>query len=166
MSGAGREAPLPPLPVRGGARRRRARGGGGGRGDGDGTPRVLARGQHATVGSAKTDALRSALRDSLEQVQAYTALLKQDIIEARKLCPVTSIRAQLYMQRWGLRKFEATVNRMLHARLLAAWRRWNEVSETFPRTHTHTHAHTCTHTHAHTHAHTYAPTQARARALL
>jgi hypothetical protein len=135
---SGGDVVLPPLPSRAGAARGRGRrgvgggarggGGGGGRRRPDETPRVLARGgQHATVGSAKTDALRAALRTSLEQVQAFTSLLKADIVAARKLCPVTSIRAQLYMRRWGMRKFEQIVNRMLYSRLLAAWQRWNDV---------------------------------------
>lgn len=100
-----------PMP-RGATRRRRGkRGAGAGAGG-------------ARHGPAFTAALRRELSASIAQVQQLTTAVKDDIAEVQRICPITSIRAQMFMQKWGLKKFEAIFNRMRNSFILSAWKRW------------------------------------------
>ena len=68
----------------------------------------------------------AACNNRIQAVQALTVRVQEDITEVQKMCPVTNLRAQLYMQRWGLEKFEKIMRKLQMGRLLAGFHRWHE----------------------------------------
>ena len=89
------------------------------------TPRILRPGQWKS-GAFEAESLRYELGVSLTNVQTYTEKVQHDLTQIRHMCPITSLRAQLYMKKWGLQKFEATLMRIFNAHMLAALLTWRD----------------------------------------
>ena len=89
------------------------------------TPRLLRSGQWATS-PMSTHNLRRELGASIDSVARLTSLVQAGITEIKEMCPITNIRAQMYMKRWGLEKFEKIMAKILNARMVSAIHRWRD----------------------------------------
>ena len=83
------------------------------------TPRCLQPRNDAT-----SDDLRRELGTSISLIQTLTEQVREDIAEVHRTCPVHNIKASMYMQRWGLEKFEQIFKRIELMREGAALRKW------------------------------------------
>ena len=83
------------------------------------TPRCL-----RSKGDASPAELRHELSAAIRTVQDLTNRVRQDIANVHKLCPITNLRAQLYMQKWGIEMFERIFLKLKHGKLQSAFARW------------------------------------------
>ena len=89
-----------------------------------GAPRVLQSESNPTI-----DELRRALGSSLTSLVGMNARVDQDIIDVQELCPITSIRAQMFMKRRGMGKLTAVIKRVAYHKWQSAFDRWRDVVE-------------------------------------
>ena len=87
-------------------------------------PRVLQSDSNPTIGE-----LRRALGSSLTTLVDMNARVDQDIIDVQELCPITSIRAQMFMKRRGMGKLTAVIKRVAYHKWQSAFDRWRDVAE-------------------------------------
>ena len=71
--------------------------------------------------------LRLELGSSIAAVQHYTERVQLDISRVQKLCPVTSIKARMYMKRFGVEKLQVTMQKIGHGKLLRGFTRWKTI---------------------------------------
>ena len=83
------------------------------------TPRCLRSKSNASPGE-----LRQELSVAIRTVQDLTNRVRQDIANVHKLCPITNLRAQLYMQKWGIEMFERIFLKLKHGKLQSAFSQW------------------------------------------
>ncbi|OQR93961.1 hypothetical protein ACHHYP_01997 [Achlya hypogyna] len=84
---------------------------------------LLRRTKAAAYEPQRNSALRKELEVALRRVQTYTTLVKQDLVHAQQICPVQSIRGELFVKKWGLAKINAICTQLLYAKLHAAFTR-------------------------------------------
>ncbi|KDO20344.1 hypothetical protein SPRG_21293 [Saprolegnia parasitica CBS 223.65] len=84
--------------------------------------------KHKRRGRETRETLQSELTAALRRVQTFTTLVKQDLVHAQQICPVQSIRGELFVKKWGLAKINAICTQLLNARMQAAFVRWVTVS--------------------------------------
>ena len=84
------------------------------------SPRVLQSESNPTI-----DELRRALGTSLTSLVGMNQRVDQDIIEVQELCPITSIRAQMFMKRRGMGKLTTVMARVVAHRISAGFERWH-----------------------------------------
>ncbi|EQC29613.1 hypothetical protein SDRG_12619 [Saprolegnia diclina VS20] len=84
--------------------------------------------KHKRRGRETRETLQSELTAALRRVQSFTTLVKQDLVHAQQICPVQSIRGELFVKKWGLAKINAICTQLLHAKMQAAFVRWVTVS--------------------------------------
>ena len=65
----------------------------------------------------KNGVLRARLSKSMKAVQQYTQRVQRDLAEIKQICPVTDIRAQRYLRKWGMSKLETAINRYRQQKL-------------------------------------------------
>ena len=86
------------------------------------TPKVLKPGRKHKV---KVSEMRRQLKISEQALKDSDEHIKRNLEWIRGHCPVTNIRAQLFMQKWGVQKLERIMTRALNAhkhRAIARWR--------------------------------------------
>ncbi|KAH9194227.1 hypothetical protein AeNC1_003806 [Aphanomyces euteiches] len=83
---------------------------------------------HGRKSCNPSDILRSQLQDALENVQAYTTMVKNDIAEAHKFCPISSIRGDRFVKKWGVEKLYGVCTQLIYARVSSAFDRWRTVA--------------------------------------
>jgi hypothetical protein len=92
------------------------------------TPRCL-KNRHVlypSYGVAEVGELRSELRTAVHCVQGLTSKVKEDIMHIHNIVPVTSLRAQLFMKKWGLEKLEMMFQKMQYSLIISALDRWHD----------------------------------------
>jgi hypothetical protein len=85
------------------------------------TPHVLRVGSQATQ-----DQLRLELKIAEGALKALDMKVHEDVEWVHQNCPVTSLRAQIFAQKWGLEKLEHTMLRISQSTMMAAMKKWNE----------------------------------------
>ncbi|KAF0700890.1 Aste57867_8610 [Aphanomyces stellatus] len=75
-----------------------------------------------------SDELQVELRSALRNVQTFTSMVKRDIANVQKICPVNSIRGDMFVKKWGLEKLNGICTRLFYAKLHAAFDRWQSVA--------------------------------------
>ena len=85
------------------------------------TPRVL----RGRGGNVTGQMLRNELSTSIHLIQDLTEKVREDIAEIHRTCPVQNIKAQQYMQRWGMEKFEKIFKRIEMQKERAALHLWS-----------------------------------------
>jgi hypothetical protein len=88
------------------------------------TPRCLKIGNHA-----KTRQLRQELDVSQMAIERLNAKVKKDVEWVRAHCPVTSLKAQLYCQKWGVEKLQHVLNHIANGILKSALHKWLDVEK-------------------------------------
>ncbi|OQS05580.1 hypothetical protein THRCLA_02310 [Thraustotheca clavata] len=77
-----------------------------------------------STGLQKSAALRNELEQALRRVQSFTTLVKQDLIHAQQICPVQSIRGEMFVKKWGLAKINSICTKLLYAKVHSAFEKW------------------------------------------
>ena len=88
------------------------------------TPRCLRPGA-----SASRAQLRGELKKSIDMIHYLTEQVRDDIARVHETVPIQSVKAQLFMQRWGLEKFQKIFFRIQMSFLIAAFRKWHNTIE-------------------------------------
>jgi hypothetical protein len=88
------------------------------------TPRCLRPGA-----SASRAQLRGELKKSIDMIHFLTEQVREDIARVHETVPIQSVKAQLFMQRWGLEKFQKIFFRIQMSFLIAAFRKWRNTIE-------------------------------------
>jgi hypothetical protein len=88
------------------------------------TPHVLKVGA-----AASADDLRIQLGRAQRLMKVLDRKVEEGIEWVQANCPVTNIRAQQYCQKWGLEKLEHLFNKIAYQKLIAVFRKWEEVIE-------------------------------------
>eukprot|EP00941_MAST-03F_sp_MAST-3F-sp1_P002807 g2807.t1 len=78
----------------------------------------------ADVGKLRADLLRS-----LQAVQDSSSAVEDGILWVRQKCPVTSIRAQMFMKRWGFEKIKHVFAAMENRKVRAGFLCWREATD-------------------------------------
>ena len=86
------------------------------------TPRCLRR----KGGEVTSDDLRKELTTSVHLIQDLTERVREDIAEIHRTVPMVNVKAQLYMQRWGIEKFEKIFKRIEMQKERAALHLWQD----------------------------------------
>jgi len=88
------------------------------------TPRCLQHGSNPT-----RDELRAELKNSIHMIHHLTEKVREDIARVHDTVPIQSVKAQLFMQRWGLEKFQKIFFRIQMSFVIAAFRKWRATIE-------------------------------------
>ena len=86
------------------------------------TPRCL----RQKSGSVTSSELRKELTTSVHLIQDLTEKVREDIAEIHRTVPMVNVKAQLYMQRWGMEKFEKIFKRIEMQKERAALHLWQD----------------------------------------
>jgi hypothetical protein len=73
---------------------------------------------------ANSKTLRKELSVSINLIQDLTEKVREDIAEINRTVPIQNVKAQLYMQRWGMEKFEKIFKRIEMQKERAALQWW------------------------------------------
>ncbi len=90
------------------------------------TPRVLKPRQWPHT----EDELRVELGYSINAIQVLSSKVKADLINISKMCPITNIKASLFMKKWGSDSLVRVFHHMMNKDVLAAWKHWATYIET------------------------------------
>jgi hypothetical protein len=88
------------------------------------TPRCL---QHGS--NPSREQLRGELKKSINMIHYLTEQVREDIARVNETVPIQSVKAQLFMQRWGLEKFQKIFFRIQMSFIIAAFRKWKHMIE-------------------------------------
>jgi hypothetical protein len=92
------------------------------------TPRCL-KGRNTnfpSYGQSGEDELREELGVAVKCVQGLQEKVKNDIMRISDICPITSIKAQIFMQKWGLQRLEWMFQKMQFSIIISALERWHD----------------------------------------
>jgi hypothetical protein len=95
------------------------------------TPRCL-KGRNTNFpayGQSGEDELRDELGIAVKCVQGLQEKVKNDIMRISDICPITSIKAQIFMQKWGLQRLEWMFRKMQFSIIISALERWHDFLE-------------------------------------
>jgi hypothetical protein len=87
-----------------------------------GTPRVLKPRQWP---SSELE-LRNELGTSIQAIQLLSSKVKDDLLNISKMCPITNIKASLFMKKWGTDSLVHVFKHMMNKDIMAAWKHWVE----------------------------------------
>jgi hypothetical protein len=73
--------------------------------------------------------LLGELTKSISMIHYLTEQVREDIARVHETVPIQSVKAQLFMQRWGLEKFQKIFFRIQMSFLIAAFRKWHHTIE-------------------------------------
>ena len=88
------------------------------------TPHCLKIGNHA-----KAQELRRELNIAQKAIEQLNVKVMKDVEWVREHCPVTSLKAQLYCQKWGVEKLQHVLNHIATGIMSSALRKWLEVEK-------------------------------------
>ena len=88
------------------------------------TPRCLQSGSNPT-----RQELRGELTKSISMIHFLTEQVREDIARVHETVPIQSVKAQLFMQRWGLEKFQKIFFRIQMSFMIAAFHKWKSTIE-------------------------------------